>query len=68
MIWGGLITRPMLLRIKAMDFVSTIEKPWREPLNYLSLVFWFVIFVIVAYAMWDTMRVLGTYVVDAATS
>lgn len=51
-----------------MDFVSTIEKPWREPLNYLSLVFWFVIFVIVAYAMWDTMRVLGTYVVDAATS
>ena len=50
-----------------MDIINTIEKPWREPIEYLKLVFWFIIFVIIAYAMWDTMRVLGSYVAEAAS-
>jgi len=51
-----------------MDILNTIEKPWREPIDYLSLIFWFIIFLIIAYAMWDAMKILGSYVVEAAAS
>lgn len=50
-----------------MDPIETITKPWREPMDYLTLVFWFVIFVIAAYALWDGMKILGSWVASAAT-
>lgn len=50
-----------------MDIYTTITKPWREPMDYLDLAFWVVIFVIVAFAMYDSMRVLGAWVKNAAT-
>lgn len=50
-----------------MDIYTTITKPWREPVDYLTLVFWVLIFVIVAFAMFDTMRVLATWVKNTAT-
>lgn len=49
-----------------MDIIETIEKPWRNPVDYLQLVFWFIIFMIVAFAMYDTMRVLASWVASAA--
>jgi hypothetical protein len=50
-----------------MDFLNTIERPWRHPMDYLALVFWLVLFAIVAFAMMDTLRVVTTWItVEAA--
>jgi hypothetical protein len=49
-----------------MDFLNTIEKPWRHPMDYLSLVFWLVLFAIVAFAMADSLRVLATWIGQTA--
>lgn len=45
---------------------ETITHPWREPKDYLSLVFWFIIFLIVAGAMYDGMRILGSWIKASA--
>ena len=45
---------------------DTIEKPWRNPVDYLTLVFWVVLFVVVAFAMFDGLRALTMYVRTAA--
>lgn len=50
-----------------MDILQTIEKPWREPVDYITLAFYTAIFLIVVMAMWDAMRILGSYVVNAVT-
>ena len=49
-----------------MSFLETIERPWRHPVEYAELIFWFVIFIIVAFAMADSLRVLGQWVKQAA--
>lgn len=51
-----------------MGFLDTIEKPWKHPVDYVSLVFFFVIFVIVAFAMFDGMRILGGWVRSSASA
>lgn len=51
-----------------MGFMDTIEKPWRHPVEYLTLAFWLVLFVIVAFAMADTLRVLAQWVEQSARS
>ena len=48
-----------------MDILETIEHPWHNPVDYMKLVFWFVIFLIVAFAMYDTMRVLAMWIASA---
>lgn len=49
-----------------MDILDTIQRPWRDPVDYLNLVFWVVIFAIVAFIMFDAMRILGSWVKSAA--
>jgi hypothetical protein len=46
--------------------MDTIEKPWQHPIDYLTLVFWVVLFAIVAFAMADTLRVLAQWVKSTA--
>ena len=48
-----------------MDILQTITKPWRDPVDYLTLVFWAVIFMIVAVVLYDAMRVLGSFLKSA---
>lgn len=50
-----------------MNILDTIEKPWREPIDYLTLVFWVVIFAIVAFAMVDTLRILAQWVASSVS-
>ena len=49
-----------------MGFLDTIERPWRQPVAYIELAFWLVIFIIVAFAIMDTLRVLAQFVKEAA--
>lgn len=48
-----------------MDILQTITKPWRDPVDYLTLVFWAVIFMIVAFVMYDALRILGAFLKSA---
>ena len=48
-----------------MDIIETIEKPWRNPVDYLMLAFWIVIFAVVAFAMYDTLRILSMWIKSA---
>lgn len=50
-----------------MNVLETIEKPWREPMDYLTLVFWVVIFAVIAFAMADTLRILSQWIASAVT-
>lgn len=50
-----------------MNIIETVTKPWRDPVDYLTLVFWVVIFAIVAFALFDSLRVLSSWV-KASTS
>ncbi len=50
-----------------MDVFETIRKPWTKPQEYGELVFWFVIFCIAAYAVFDGMRVATSFVKGAVT-
>lgn len=51
-----------------MDFLDTIRKPWREPIAYLDLVFWVVIFAIVAFIIYDMLRILIEWSAQTASS
>ncbi len=44
------------------DPFATIQRPWKEPIEYTQLVFWFVIFIIAAFAMFDGMRIAINWV------
>ncbi len=44
-----------------MEIMETITRPWREPIQYLDLIFWVVIFAIVAFVMFDTLRILASW-------
>ena len=48
-----------------MDIIDTITRPWREPIAYIDLVFWVVIFAIVAFIMFDTLRILSSWMNSA---
>ena len=48
-----------------MDVVQTITRPWREPVEYLDLVFWVVIFAIVAFVFYDMLRILASWMRNA---
>lgn len=45
-----------------MDIIETIEKPWKNPMDYAKLAFWIIIFAIVCFAMFDTMRILSMWI------
>lgn len=45
-----------------MDVVNTITHPWRNPVDYLELVFWIVIFAVIAFAMYDMLRILASFI------
>ena len=49
------------------DVYSTITRPWREPLAYADLVLWTVVFVIVAFIFYDMLRILASWMKQAAT-
>lgn len=48
-----------------MSMVDTITHPWKNPVDYAKLAFWVVIFAIVAFALYDGMRVIASYVKGA---
>jgi large-conductance mechanosensitive channel len=48
-----------------VDVVTTITRPWREPIDYMTLVAAVVIFCIIAFAVFDSMRVLAAFVREA---
>lgn len=45
-----------------MDIFETIKQPWKNPVAYSELLFWFIVFVISAYAMADGMRIAISFV------
>lgn len=45
-----------------MDVIETITHPWREPVDYISLVLAVVVFLIIAFALMDMMRILASFV------
>lgn len=45
-----------------MDVVETITHPWREPIDYFQLVFAVVVFLIIAFALMDMLRILASFV------
>lgn len=49
-----------------MDIIETITHPWREPIDYIQLVFAVVIFLIVAFAIMDMLRILASFIKNAA--
>lgn len=50
-----------------MDVLETITHPWREPIDYVTLVFWIVIFMIVAFIVADMLRVIASFLKSAVT-
>lgn len=49
-----------------MDVIETITHPWREPVDYIELVIAVVIFLIVAFAVMDMLRILASFIKNAA--
>lgn len=49
-----------------MDIYNIIKRPWKNPVEYSELIFWFVIFLVAAYAMADGMRVAMTWIKNTA--
>lgn len=62
--WGN-FGCPITREYSDMDIIETIEKPWRNPVDYAMLAFWVMIFVIVAFAMYDTLRILTMWIKSA---
>jgi hypothetical protein len=50
-----------------MNVIQTITRPWREPLDYIELVIWVVIFAIVAFAFYDMLRILAAWMAQAVS-
>lgn len=50
-----------------MEVIETITHPWREPIDYVTLVFWVVIFCIVAFIVADMLRILASFIKSAVT-
>lgn len=51
-----------------MGFMETIERPWKHPIDYLALVLWVVLFLIMIAIMTDGLRALGDFIKDAANA
>jgi len=49
-----------------MDVLQTITHPWREPVDYISLVLAVVVFAIIAFAVMDMLRILASFIKNAA--
>lgn len=49
-----------------MDILETIRRPWKHPMEYMDMLFWFVIFIIAAYAMFDGMRIATSFIRSTA--
>ena len=49
-----------------MDVIETITHPWREPIDYVTLVFAIVVFLIVAFAVMDMLRILASFIKQSA--
>lgn len=45
-----------------MNAIETITHPWREPIEYTTLVFWIVIFAIFAFIMFDSLRIVASWI------
>lgn len=50
-----------------MEVMETITHPWRNPIDYLELVFWIVIFAVIAFAMFDMLRILAAWMKQATS-
>lgn len=50
-----------------MDPIETITHPWREPIDYIKLAFWIVIFAIVSFVVYDMLRILATWMKQVAS-
>jgi hypothetical protein len=48
--------------------IDTITHPWREPIDYIKLSFWIVIFAIVSFMVYDMLRILASWVKHNAPS
>jgi hypothetical protein len=51
-----------------MDVVQTITRPWRDPADYFTLVFWIVIFAVVSFIIFDMLNIVITSMKIAAKS
>ena len=49
-----------------MDVVDTTTHPWREPIDYLTLVFWVIIFVVIAGVVLDILRLTWKLIAETA--
>lgn len=45
---------------------DVITHPWQEPIDYFTLSFWVVIFMIVSFVIWDMLRILTSWIASAA--
>lgn len=50
-----------------MEALNTIRRPWQEPMAYLDLVFWIVIFAIVSFIIYDMLRILISWTAQTAS-
>ncbi len=51
-----------------MDFLQTIRNPWERPVDYFTLALSLVIFAIVAFVLYDTLRILIRWSAEKAAS
>lgn len=49
-----------------MDVVNTITHPWREPIDYFTLIFAVIVFAIIAFAVMDMLRILTVFIKSQA--
>jgi hypothetical protein len=47
------------------DLYATITKPFREALPLPELALWIVIYALVAFALWDVLRILASFLSTA---
>lgn len=47
---------------------NTVLKPWREEMPLKDLVLWAVVFAIVAFVVYDMLRILASWMAQSVTS
>lgn len=60
---------PILAKGKAMfsDIYTTISKPFKTPMSGAELALWVVIYAIIAFALYDMLRILASFLEHAVT-
>lgn len=47
--------------------LETITRPWKSPVDYLQLVFFTVLYLVVVMAMYDSLKILASWVAQSVT-